>query len=198
MDSLNKIDVIEFFFDIKKGLAHNEIVSEFENHIEKIISCLPNKGYIFTSDFKKGIKSKIRSYKGLNNKLDKEHFISSEIEFDNNYSLIAGIIDVNENFNMYRSAFYDSSIRFFISTSRVDFYSIATIKEIVNNCMSHRSTSALNYANIALKYLAHPDDVLMRVSGDGGINYFSVQLFVNKNYTNNILEILKTLEIRKK
>jgi hypothetical protein len=152
--------------------------------------------YLYKSDFKPQLHSRLRSYKGIFRKeLPEKEYCEVEAPISSDYSLIAGVAKLNEIiFNKYINIGIDSAHSFVIATDEMDFFTKSNISFIIEECMSHKGMSELNYLKLIIRYCLK-GAIIYRFSGDGGDGYFSLQIFCCKahrplvlgRYENSIL-----------
>jgi hypothetical protein len=184
LQSLNKLNAIEFVFPGTKGDSSifDELFIKFNHFLKLLLASNSIPAYIFKSEFKSQLPNRIRTYKGIFPKINQAEYCQYECSLQNGNSIIAGLIRLNENnISIYKELFYDSDTSFII-ISRKLILSKGFINNIVQNSMVHKNTSYLNYLRVLNDYCT-TGDIIIRMGGDGGDRYISLQLFFDPSLT---------------
>ncbi len=109
--------------------------------------------------------------------INKEDYIQSEIMLPSGYSIFGAVIQLKgDNYMQILDLFTDSANSFVIISNDGEFFQLNTIENLLKNYMMHKSTSELNFLKLAIDYCLK-DDILVRIGGDGGDRYVSIQVF---------------------
>lgn len=181
---IQQLEAIEVCFS---GVGTNRFLFDslfktFEAFVKQFVLFPKIQSYIFKSEFKKQIKNRVRSYKGIISKeINNEDYIQFEIPIKDGYTIFAALIKLNEkNIGKTIEYLFDSSISCIIAQDDKCFYSEDTIRFIVCNVMNHKGTSNINYAKLIAKFCVQ-GAIISRVNGDGGDREVSFQSFCKKD-----------------
>lgn len=187
---LEKMMVTEIIFEGTRGCSEefNVLFSNVIRYLHKFLLAIGFSVYVFEAEFKSQNRDRIRTYKGIMPKnLNKEDYIQSEIILSSGYSIFGAVIRLNEdNYMNILDLFTGSTNSFVISSNDGEFFQLNTIDNLVKNYMKHNSTSDLNFLKLAMYYCLK-DDILIRIGGDGGDRYVSIQIFSLKSRKEIIL-----------
>lgn len=182
---LDKYAVIEIIYNGTHGdnSKYESIKNALDSFLQKYLDSINTKYKLLFQIGEIGLKSKIRSYKGIFGKLKS----SLEVEFDvgDGYSVIEGVINLNkENQTLVKSHLFDRVKCFLIITEEnmcsKDFL-IEAYDSIIN-----KPSYIVNYIKACNQY-CDSDNIIIRESGDGGDQEFGWQLFINKKNVNRII-----------
>ena len=167
----------------------DESFEKLKNNIASILKCVPLNSFLFCSERKLQVKNRLRSYKGILPK-DVNGVVELENSDDGIHTLISGAayIDVN-NTDEIVSYLYNGNISFMISTEE-RFNTQNNLERIFSKCMSHGSVSIINYIKLLNEY-CKGEAIIYRLSGDGGVTHTSLQLFYQKQTSEQIKRIIK-------
>jgi hypothetical protein len=187
---LEKIMVTEIIFEGTSGRSEefDVLFSNVIRYLHNLLFAIGFPVYVFEAEFKSQNRNRIRTYKGIVPKnLNKEDFIQSEITLSSGYSIFGAVIRLNEdNYMNILDLFTGSANSFVIGSNEDGFFQLNTIDNLVKNYMEHNSTSEFNFLKLAMHYCLK-DDILIRIGGDGGDRYVSIQIFSLKSRKEIIL-----------
>jgi hypothetical protein len=158
------------------------LFKKFDAFVKQFVLYPEIPSYIFKSEFKKQVKNRLRTYKGIvSREIEKQDYIQVEIPIINDYTIIAALIKLNEN-NMDKllESFTDNSLSCIIASDNNSFFSEESINYVVNNAMQHKGTSNINYAKLITKYCPN-GNIISRIGGDGGDHEVCFQTFCEVN-----------------
>ena len=140
------------------------------------------------------LPTRIRTYKGiLPQGLKDSNYCEFELLLSEKYSVIGALSSVNEKSNLEPSAFdifTDSATSFITISANPEFIAQKTIENIVSKYMLHESRSQLNYLKLITSYCIQ-GDIILRIGGDGGDRYVSIQIFCLKSTKDLVLNAVK-------
>jgi hypothetical protein len=196
IDNLKKLMAIEVVFNGTMG-DKSKIDPLFETvnlWVNGILQKLNMQAYLFTSDFKAQLPTRIRTYKGiLPQSLKDSNYCEFELLPPEKYSVIGTLISLNEKNNLEPSAFdifTDSATSFITISANPEFLTPKTIENILSKYMIHKSRSQLNYLKLITRYCLQ-GDIILRIGGDGGDRYVSIQIFCLKSTKELVLNAFK-------
>lgn len=171
---------------------YGSIRLSFESFLLKYLYSINDKCKLLFNIGEIGIKNRIRSYNGLFK--EKTYSIEEEFDLDNGYSIIGGVIRINEENVLLISSYLFDREKCFLIISQDNVFS----KDFLIDCFEsviNKSLYTVNYVKVCHKYCSN-NNIIIRETGDGGDQEFSWQLFVNKKHIDcikksieNILEI---------
>jgi hypothetical protein len=180
---MNDISAIEVSF---QGVAdeRDQFDSLFENinlFIRKFVLSSDIQSYCFKSEFKIGVKNKIRSYKGIVSKeINSSDYLQVELPITDSYTIIASLIKFKSTTADYLTeSFFDNANCFIITSKREDFFSEEFLFSVVKNVMKHKGTSVVNYSKLIASY-CWVGDIIYCSGGDGGDKEVDFQIFCHK------------------
>ncbi len=192
-NSLNDLDTkklknmacIEIRFYRDKSL-NNSFDVLFAKYYDFINTIIPLNSFIVKTEHKKKIKNRIRSYKGIfpRKKVKENDFREIEVPIEGEYTLLFGIAKLNEGI---MELFGDRTTSFIISSPKTDFVKSDFIQKFADVCMSHTETSRINYLNLLSKLL-NDDDIIYKLSGDGGEELIALQIISNSKNKESLIE----------
>lgn len=166
----------------------------FESSLSKYICFLSKRNITLFIIGESALKNRVRSYKGLFNKeIEKKYYLEKEVNLDNKYSVIIGIVKMDETtFDFIKKHLFDQT-KCFLLISENNIFS----EDFLIDCFQstiNRSSMTVNYLSACEKYCTD-NNIIIRETGDGGDQEFSWQLFVNKKNANNLkLDLEKLLD----
>ena len=158
-----------------------DLFVRFNHFLEYFIGLVNIPTYIFKSEFKSRLPNRIRTYKGiLPKEIEVSTYYQEECNLSNKNSIIAGVVNLNENnISTCNELFYDSDTSFII-ISRRSILSRDFVNDVVQNKMIHKNNSFLNYTKVLSDYCSK-GDIIIRMGGDGGDRYIALQIFFAQN-----------------
>jgi hypothetical protein len=181
--ALDNINALEFSFSGSHGDSYisQKLFEQFDRFLKLLISKINMPAYLFKVEHKAQIPNRIRTHKGILPKTIKDSdSYQNEFFLTTGNSIFGSFIKLNEeNFSECKEVFYDSETSFIFFSNKKSILSRDFTNDIIQNKMVHGTTSHLNYLRLITDYCAD-DDMIIRMGGDGGDRYISVQMFFNK------------------
>lgn len=174
---------LSIYRDISFNNSFDVLFAKYDAIIKTII---PLNSFIVKTEHKKQIKNRIRSYKGIfpRKKVKENDFREIEVSIEGEYTLLLGIAKLNEGI---MDLFEDRATSFIISSPKTDLVKSDFIQKIADVCMYHAGTSRINYLNLLSKLL-NDDDIIYRISGDGGEELIALQIISNSKNKESLIE----------
>jgi len=193
LHDLETIMVTEIVFEGTRGRSE-KFDGLFNNvilYLHEVLSTIGFPAYVFEAEFKSQKRNRIRTYKGIVPKnINKEDYIQNEIILPSGYSIFGAVIQLKgNNYMQILDLFTDSANSFVIISNDGAFFQLNTIEDLLKNYMMHKSTSELNFLKLAMYYCLK-DDILIRIGGDGGDRYVSIQVFCLRSRKDIILSAI--------
>lgn len=174
-------DIFEGVCSQREENIFNQKLQIFKRGLrDEIRNDLRKNNYLILLENTPKHQSKLRSYKGLINKkeIESKNFLQYENPLESGLTIISLVAILNEeNFEYLINYFFDDAICFMVKSDhnylRKDFLN----KVVSDICI--KGNIQINYA----KLLTNPlfkDDILYRIGGNGGEEYWSIQKFVKK------------------
>lgn len=163
----------ERMFNRKLRIFLNGLRDEIRNNLRK------NNYLILLEDSPKH-QNKIRSYKGLINKkkIESKNFLQSEFPLESGLTIIFLVAILNEeNFEYLINYFFDDAICFIVKSDQ-NYLRKSFLENFFSNIYI-KGNVQINYASLLINPL-FKDDILYRIGGNGGDDYWSIQKFVKK------------------
>ncbi|WP_026995304.1 hypothetical protein [Flectobacillus major] len=183
---LQNFEIREYLFEgMRSNRNQNNFISllnDFKNQILAHILNQRRNVFLFGLESESNVISKIRSYKGLIDRqvINSELFIQKEQILSNNQSRFAFVARIKENNFDYLSRFFFDYTNSFIITTHNDYLNNKFIDDI---CFLQRleGWTHIDLLNIMLVFCPQ-GDILYRIGGNDGEDYWSLQEFVKKEF----------------
>lgn len=191
LSDLDKYAVIEIIYNGTHGDSskYDSIKNTFDSFMQTYLNSINTKYKLLFQIGEIGLKSKIRSYKGIFGKLEAP--LEEEFDVGNGYSIIEGVINLNkENQTLVKSYLFDREKCFLIVTEE-NMYSKCFLTEVYNSIID-KPSYIVNYIK-ACNHYCDNNNIIIRESGDGGDQEFGWQLFINKENANRIIKEIENI-----
>ncbi|NDW17917.1 hypothetical protein D0T53_03165 [Dysgonomonas sp. 216] len=188
-------NIIEIIFEGTHGNndLYNRLLINYNSFLNKyLFSRLTNQFIYLYSVSDKKQKSKIRSYKGVfSRSLNINDYIETEINVEENYTIIAGLAKVTpSNIDYLIGALsYRSNNLIILSDKNLLLHQ--NVEYITDNIVD-QSNGVINYIELC-KIYSGSNNIIIREGGDGGDQELSWQFFIEKEKCEEILSYIKLL-----
>ncbi len=183
---LQKISAVEMIFDVEKSEnSANSIPGLYDIINTTILDLRP---ILIVSESPQP-RNKIKSYKGIFWGMELKGAIYQEFaSLDPNLSFFVGMVDLKNLSEDNLSRFIYNSSYCFITYVPKSIELSNTYLEALKDFYDPRF--GINYFKLITIYCGESNRVVMRVGGDGGRSYFSLQYFLPSNHRNQIVKKL--------
>lgn len=198
LEKLKKINIVEFEYT-RNSITKEDFYDLFDNYnllFHCLMKLLNKNAFVIITEHMKSIPNRVRTYKGLLSKREKENanFLQFESHFIDGYSLLIAIVELSENnlSNFFNTHLFDSDCTFIYFTNNNEIFTESYLKELTFEKMNHKNVSKIDYTKILIDL--KNDDIILRVSGNEGETNLGLQLFFNNCQLENIKEMVLELE----
>ncbi len=182
---INQYMIVEYIFEGVRSQREENVFNQ-KLHIfkqglrDEIRNNLRKNNYLILFEKTPKPKNKLRSYKGLVNKkkIDLKNFLQYEVTLKSELTIISLIAIINEkNFEYLINYFFDDTICFVIKSDH-NYLKKDFLNKIIFDFYI-KGNIQINYAKLLINPLLK-DDILYRIGGNGGEDYWSIQKFIKK------------------
>jgi len=182
---LNNYKIIEQTFNgigyQRDENLYSDLLQKFKTGLIKEFSKKERTNvFLYSIEHKKKLISKIRTFKGLldKNKIKQKLYFQSENKLDNNYSIISFIaILLKDDTDFLLKYFFDDSTCFVVKSD--NDYLNKEFLDLIHSTIDLSNNVQLDYLKLLFLF-CNKDDIIYRIGGNSGEEYWSLQKFIKK------------------
>lgn len=182
---LNEYEIIEYIF---KGVGYDRDQFLYEEKLKQFLKCINaelfkeerNNLYLYSIEHKKQNLSRLRSYKGLldKKKVIEQHYFQTESKLEQGQTIISFICTLLEtNVDYLLKFFFDDTTCFVIKSN--NNYLNKEFLDLILSTLNLSGNIQLDYLKLLLLFCQN-NDIIYRIGGDSGEEYWSLQKFLKK------------------
>ncbi|WP_338768445.1 hypothetical protein WAF17_07825 [Bernardetia sp. ABR2-2B] len=185
IEQLYKYEIVEQVFNgvghTRDSILYAKKLHKFQNGlIQEFSKQERNNTYIYVIEHKKKKLSRIRSYKGLvdKKKIAPSNYCQNEFMLEHNETIISFITSlIGENVVQLLEYFFDDSTCFVIKSDE-DYLNVDFLN-LVLSTLDLTGNIELDYLKL-LCLFCNKNDIIYRIGGNSGEDYWSLQKFIKK------------------